>query len=123
MVAHTVDISPGRQRRILRQRLGDVVVGAVDIVVFLGSGERERRGQRGFDGTVARVYSIIGSGRRTLVKTLYSQLRMCCWTTMVAGVCGVVAVVTVVTVVRCVGVVVAWPGRACSRLWCLEAQP
>ena len=34
----TVDVGPRRQRRILRQRLGYVIVGSVDIVVFLGRG-------------------------------------------------------------------------------------
>jgi hypothetical protein len=34
----TVDISPRRQRRILRQGLGYIVVGSIDIVIFLGGG-------------------------------------------------------------------------------------
>lgn len=42
--SRTVDIGPRRQRRVLGQRLGNVVVGPVDVVVFL-RGRRERGSQ------------------------------------------------------------------------------
>jgi hypothetical protein len=64
---------------MLRQRLGHVVVGAVDVVVFLG-------GERGQLGSIEDAFVCLDEGgRRTLVKTLYSQLSTCCWTTMFTG--------------------------------------
>ena len=37
---HTVDVGAGRERGVERERLGYVVVGSIDIVVFLGSKEQ-----------------------------------------------------------------------------------
>lgn len=36
---HTVDVGPGRERRVLGKPLGHIVVGSVDVVVFLEQGE------------------------------------------------------------------------------------
>lgn len=64
-----------REGGILGERLGDVVVCAVHIVVFL------------LQSGLARTS--IGSGHkkeregRTLVRTLYSQFKTCCWTGIV----------------------------------------
>jgi len=67
----TVDIGPWGERRILRQHLGDVVVGSVDIAVFLEGGG-------GRVSVVGRDRGQGGRGSHTLVRTLYSQFRTCC---------------------------------------------
>jgi len=58
-----------REGRVLRKRLGDVVVRAINIVVLLETGQVEQSRGAGFAGP-------------TLVRTLYSQLSTCCWTAM-----------------------------------------
>jgi hypothetical protein len=62
------------------QGLRNVIVGPVDIVVFL------RR-----MALVSRVglemYLLVKVRLLTLVKTLYSQFKTCCWTGMVSWCC------------------------------------
>lgn len=60
----TVDIGPRGERRILRQHLGHVVVGSVDIAVFL---ERGRGWSASGSGSGIAVK---GEGGHTLVRTL-----------------------------------------------------
>jgi hypothetical protein len=60
-VGECVDIGSRRERWILRQGLGYIVVGSVDIVIFLGGGG---------EGSASWLRSMSESGRRTLVKTL-----------------------------------------------------
>lgn len=64
----TVDVGSGRNSRVSGESLRHVIVGAVHIMVFLRK-LHQLTGPRDSERAV-----------RTLVRTLYSQFNMCCWT-------------------------------------------
>ena len=61
----TMDIGTWGERRVLRKHLGDIVVGSVDIAVFLERGE----GSASSVGRGLRCFEGVGLAR-TLVRTL-----------------------------------------------------
>lgn len=71
-IVECVDIGARRQRRVLREGLGYVVVGPLDIVIFLWWASTSALGSR---------WAV---GAPTLVRTLYSQFSTCCWTTILS---------------------------------------
>jgi hypothetical protein len=87
---HTVDVRTRREGGIPRQCLGNVAVGTIDIMIFLATCElMSLQTSFVFISLLAQLqkqrprWSALLGEIRTLVRTLYSQLRTCWCTGMV----------------------------------------